>query len=80
MAENTALTFKYLTPDLFEFLDATIMAQTSPEEVRGICTYLGRAASRAAELSVSARSFSNVALGESSRVSITRIIKQYTGA
>ena len=33
MAENTALTFKYLTPDLYEFLDATIMAQTSPEEV-----------------------------------------------
>lgn len=34
MAENAHLTFKYLSPELYEFLDATIMVQTSPEEVR----------------------------------------------
>lgn len=33
MAENAHLTFKYLSPELYEFLDATIMVQTSPEEV-----------------------------------------------
>lgn len=30
LAENTHLTFKYLSQELFEFLDATIMVQTSP--------------------------------------------------
>jgi len=34
MAENAHLTFRYLSPELYEFLDATIMVQTSPEEVR----------------------------------------------
>lgn len=32
MAENAHLTFKYLTTDMYEFLDATIMVPTSPEE------------------------------------------------
>ena len=32
LAENTHLTFKLLTPELYEYLDATIMVQTSPEE------------------------------------------------
>ena len=32
MAENTHLTYRYLTPELYEFLDAGIMVQTSPEE------------------------------------------------
>jgi tetratricopeptide repeat protein 30 len=32
MAQNAHLTFKYLTPELYEFLDATICVQTSPEE------------------------------------------------
>lgn len=32
LAENTHLTYKYLSPGLFEFLDACIMVQTSPEE------------------------------------------------
>ena len=32
MAENTHLTYRYLTPELYEFLDASIMVQTSPEE------------------------------------------------
>eukprot|EP00899_Mesostigma_viride_P015377 jgi/Mesvir1/23840/Mv10645-RA.1 len=32
MAENTHLTFKHLSQDLYEYLDATIMSQTSPEE------------------------------------------------
>lgn len=32
MAENAHLTFKYLSPELYEFLDATIMVATSPEE------------------------------------------------
>lgn len=30
LAENTHLTFKYLSPELYEFLDATISVQTSP--------------------------------------------------
>lgn len=30
LAENTHLTFSYLSQELFEFLDATIMVQTSP--------------------------------------------------
>lgn len=33
MAENAALTYKYLSPEAYEFLDAVILAQTSPEEV-----------------------------------------------
>jgi len=36
MAENAHLTFKFLSPELYEFLDATIMVQTSPEEVRAL--------------------------------------------
>uniref|UniRef100_A0A7S1G6M3 Tetratricopeptide repeat protein 30 n=1 Tax=Bicosoecida sp. CB-2014 TaxID=1486930 RepID=A0A7S1G6M3_9STRA len=32
LAENTHLTYKHLTPELYEFLDASIMVQTSPEE------------------------------------------------
>lgn len=32
MAENSQLTFKFLAPELFEFLDASIMVQTSAEE------------------------------------------------
>ena len=32
LAENAHLTFKFLPQDLFEFLDASIMVQTSPEE------------------------------------------------
>jgi DNA polymerase III gamma/tau subunit len=32
MAENSHLTFKYLTPELFEYLDATILTATTPEE------------------------------------------------
>ncbi|RYG52579.1 hypothetical protein EON66_09635 [archaeon] len=42
MAENAHLTYKYLTPELYDFLDATIMVQTSPEEVRG-CTHCAAA-------------------------------------
>jgi hypothetical protein len=34
LADNAALTYKYLTPELYEFMDAQIMVQTSPEEVR----------------------------------------------
>ncbi len=34
LAENAALTYKYLTPELYEFMEAQIMVQTSPEEVR----------------------------------------------
>ena len=32
MAENTHLTYRYLAPELYEFLDASIMVQASPEE------------------------------------------------
>ena len=32
LAENALLTYKFLPTDLFEFLDASIMVQTSPEE------------------------------------------------
>jgi len=32
MAENSHLTFKYLSPELFEYLDATILTSTTPEE------------------------------------------------
>jgi len=32
LAENSHLTYKFLTPELFEYLDATIMVTTSPEE------------------------------------------------
>ena len=32
MADNTSLTFKYLSPDLYSFLDATILLQSSPHE------------------------------------------------
>merc|ERR1719230_870082 len=32
LAENSHLTFKYLTPELFDYLDATILTQTAPEE------------------------------------------------
>merc|ERR1712054_354802 len=32
LAENALLTYKFLPQDLFEFLDASIMVQTSPEE------------------------------------------------
>lgn len=34
LAESTQLTYTYLTPELYEFIDAQIMVQTSPEEVR----------------------------------------------
>lgn len=32
LAENTHLTYKFLSTELFEYLDASIMVQTSPEE------------------------------------------------
>ena len=32
LAENTHLTYKFLSSELFEYLDASIMVQTSPEE------------------------------------------------
>lgn len=32
LAENTHLTFKYLTPYLYDFMEAVIMRQTTPEE------------------------------------------------
>ncbi|KAG8461835.1 hypothetical protein KFE25_013854 [Diacronema lutheri] len=32
LAENAQLTYKFLTPELYDFLDATIMVVTSPEE------------------------------------------------
>ena len=32
LAENAHLTFQYLSADLYEFLDATLMVQTAPEE------------------------------------------------
>jgi tetratricopeptide repeat protein 30 len=32
LAENAHLTFSFLTPELYEFLDATLMVQTAPEE------------------------------------------------
>ena len=32
LAENAHLTFKFLPAELYEFLDASIMVQTSPEE------------------------------------------------
>jgi tetratricopeptide repeat protein 30 len=32
LAENTQLTYKMLSGQLYEFLDACIMVQTSPEE------------------------------------------------
>jgi tetratricopeptide repeat protein 30 len=32
LAENAHLTFQYMSPELYEFLDASIMVQTSPEE------------------------------------------------
>eukprot|EP00937_MAST-01D_sp_MAST-1D-sp2_P001215 g1215.t1 len=32
LAENSHLTYKFLAPDLFEYLDATIMVQSSPAE------------------------------------------------
>jgi len=32
MADNTSLTYKHLSPDLYCFLDATILLQTSPHE------------------------------------------------
>ena len=32
LAENAHLTFQFLSPDLYEFLDATLMVQTAPEE------------------------------------------------
>ncbi|GBG33812.1 Tetratricopeptide repeat protein 30A [Hondaea fermentalgiana] len=32
LAEHTHLTFKLLSPELYDFLDATIMTETSPEE------------------------------------------------
>ena len=31
LAENTHLTYQYLSPELFEFLDACIMTQSAPE-------------------------------------------------
>ena len=34
LADSIQLTYIYLTPELFEFIDAQIMVQTSPEEVR----------------------------------------------
>lgn len=49
LAENAALTYKYLTPELYEFMEAQIMVQTSPEEVcigelvgcvQGVCRVL----------------------------------------
>ena len=32
LAENAHLTFQFLSPELYEFLDATLMVQTAPEE------------------------------------------------
>mmetsp|Transcript_13358 Transcript_13358/g.21188 ORF Transcript_13358/g.21188 Transcript_13358/m.21188 type:complete len:653 (+) Transcript_13358:44-2002(+) len=32
LAENAHLTYRFLAPDLYDYLDATIMVQTSPEE------------------------------------------------
>jgi len=32
LAENAHLTFNFLSPELYEFLDATLMVQTAPEE------------------------------------------------
>jgi tetratricopeptide repeat protein 30 len=32
LAENSHLTFKFLSSELYEFLDATLMVQTAPEE------------------------------------------------
>jgi len=32
LAENSHLTFQFLSPELYEFLDATLMVQTAPEE------------------------------------------------
>jgi len=32
LAENSHLTYKFLMQDLYEYLDASIMVQTSPEE------------------------------------------------
>merc|ERR1712072_721298 len=32
LAENAHLTYKFLSSDLYEFLDATLMVQTAPEE------------------------------------------------
>jgi len=32
LAENSHLSFKFLTPELFEYLDATILVTTAPEE------------------------------------------------
>ena len=35
LAENSHLTFQFLSPELYDFLDATLMVQTAPEEVTG---------------------------------------------
>ena len=32
LAENAHLTFQYMSPELYEFLDATLMVQTAPDE------------------------------------------------
>ena len=41
LAENTHLTYKQLSPYLFDFLYATITRQTSAEEgYRKVCLYL----------------------------------------
>lgn len=34
LADNAHLTFKFLSQELYEYLEATIMVTTSPEEVR----------------------------------------------
>lgn len=39
LAESTHLTYTYLTPELYEFIDAQIMVQTSPEEVLSCCEF-----------------------------------------
>uniref|UniRef100_A0A671P1B9 Tetratricopeptide repeat protein 30 n=1 Tax=Sinocyclocheilus anshuiensis TaxID=1608454 RepID=A0A671P1B9_9TELE len=41
LAENAHLTYKFLTPYLYEFLDAMITCQTAPEEVSDLFQSLG---------------------------------------
>uniref|UniRef100_A0A8C2I5K7 Tetratricopeptide repeat protein 30 n=1 Tax=Cyprinus carpio TaxID=7962 RepID=A0A8C2I5K7_CYPCA len=42
LAENAHLTYKFLTPYLYEFLDAMITCQTAPEEVSDLLQSLGK--------------------------------------
>uniref|UniRef100_A0A8C4IAQ5 Tetratricopeptide repeat protein 30 n=1 Tax=Dicentrarchus labrax TaxID=13489 RepID=A0A8C4IAQ5_DICLA len=43
MAENTHLTYKFLSPYMFDFLDALITCQTAPEEVLYIVVLMAQA-------------------------------------